>query len=159
MSADDRRIEVTAVINAAADLIFDYIARPTNHVTFDTSGFVVGCSDGSVITHVGAKFMMDMQNEIRGPHKVENHVICFEPGRAIGWAPAEPGKEPAGHTWTWRMTPIGPDQTLVTETYDWSAFRNTEMIDRLPVIGMRQMQESLARLAEATAKRGPHQLG
>jgi hypothetical protein len=92
---------------------------------------------------------MNMHNEIKGDHQVENHVICYEPGRAIGWAPAEPGSEPAGHTWTWQLTPKGKNQTLVTEIYDWSSFRNVDMLDYLPVIDLTQMQASLDRLAEA----------
>src|ERR1017187_3212815 len=66
----------------------------------------------------GTVFVMNMRNRIKGDHQVENHVVIYEPDRAIGWAPAEPGCEPAGHTWTWRLTPFADNRTLVTETYD-----------------------------------------
>jgi hypothetical protein len=75
---------------------------------------------------------------------------------SVGWRclataldAAEPSEEPAGHTWTWRLTPNGPEQTLVTEIYDWSAFRHTDMLDHLAVVNRGQMQESIKRLAEA----------
>ena len=154
MSSQSRRIEVDVVIDAPADLIFAYLARPDNHVELDTSGMVISSTECRAVTHVGDRFVMNMRNKIRGDHQVENHVICYEDGAAIGWAPAEPGKEPAGHTWTWRIKPISPTQTLVAEIYDWSAFRNTDMLDHLPVISRSQMQESLARLAKAIRNLG-----
>jgi len=92
---------------------------------------------------------MNMRNRIKGDHQVENHVVIYEPDRAIGWAPAEPGCEPAGHTWTWRLTPFADNRTLVTETYDGSGFKHKEMLDYLPVINQDQVQASLDRLAEA----------
>ncbi|WP_449560665.1 hypothetical protein [Mycolicibacterium mageritense] len=142
-----------ATVDATADRIFDYLARPANHATLDTSGMIIGAADDSTITQVGATFVMNMRNDMRGRHEVENHVIRYEYGRAIGWAPAEPGTDPAGHTWTWLMTPRGPRHTLVSEVYDWSEFRNADMVDRLPVISREQMKESLERLANAVRNR------
>jgi uncharacterized protein YndB with AHSA1/START domain len=145
-------IEVSRVIDAPAELVFTFLTRPDNHVALDTSGMIHSSADHRTLTEIGAVFVMNM----RGENQVENHVICFDPGRAIGWAPAEPGEEPAGHTWTWRMTPIGPEQTFVSETYDWSAFRHTDMLKYLPVTDRDQMEESMERLAEALRQRNEH---
>jgi uncharacterized protein YndB with AHSA1/START domain len=149
MCTPTRRIEVSRVVNAPAPKVFAFVTRPDNHLALDTSGMIRGSADHRTVTAAGNVFVMNMHNEIKGDHQVENHVICYEPGRAIGWAPAEPGRDPAGHTWTWRLTPKRQDQTLVTEIYDWSSFRNVEMLDHLPVIDRAQMQASLDRLAEA----------
>ncbi|MCX2934262.1 SRPBCC family protein [Mycobacterium sp. CVI_P3] len=153
MPTQIRRIEVSGVINAPAELVFAFLARPDNHVALDTTGMIRSSADHRTLTELGTVFVMNMHNRMKGDHQVENHVICYEPRRAIGWAPAEPGEEPAGHTWTWRMTPLGPERTLVTETYDWSAFRHTDMLDHLPVADRSQMQESLQRLAEELGHR------
>jgi uncharacterized protein YndB with AHSA1/START domain len=139
---------VSAVIDAPAELIFTFLSRPDNHVALDASG-MLRASTHHALTQVGAVFVMNMYNQTKGDHQVENHLVCYERGRAVDWAPAERGEEPAGHTWTWRLKPIGPEQTLVTEIYDWSAFRHTDMLDHLPVISRSPMQESLARLAKA----------
>jgi uncharacterized protein YndB with AHSA1/START domain len=149
MSTPRRRIEVSRVINAPAAKVFAFLSRPDNHLVLDTSGMIRGSADHHTVTAAGEVFVMNMHNEIKGDHQVENHVIRYEPGRAIGWAPAEPGSEPAGHTWTWQLIPKGQTQTRVTEIYDWSSFRNVEMLDHLPVIDRAQMQASLDRLAEA----------
>jgi hypothetical protein len=66
------------------------------------------------LTDAGQVFVMDMHNDMRGDHQVENHVVAFEQDRAIGWAPAEPGQEPAGHVFVWQLAPDGPGRTAVS---------------------------------------------
>jgi uncharacterized protein YndB with AHSA1/START domain len=144
-----RRIEVSRVVNAPAGKVFAFLTKPDNHCALDTSGMIRSSADHHRVTETGAVFVMNMHNQTKGDHQVANHVICYEPDRAIGWAPAEPGADPAGHTWTWHLTPKGPNQTLVTEIYDWSSFRNVDMLSHLPVIDHAQMHASLDRLAEA----------
>lgn len=134
MGRDTRVIEVSRVIDAPASSVFAFLARPDNHVALDTSGMIRGSADHATVTAVGQVFVMNMSNAFKGDHQVENHVVSFEPDRAIGWAPAEPGKEPAGHTWQWRLRPMGRNQTLVTQIHDWSAFTHVDMLDHLPVV-------------------------
>ena len=150
MAIQHSRIQVSRVVDAPADRVFAFLTTPDNHVVLDTSGMILSAADHRPFSELGAVFVMNM----RAGNRVENHVICYEPERAVGWAPAEPGQEPAGHTWIWRLTPIGPERTLVTETYDWSAFRHTDMLEHLPVIGRAQMEESVERLAEALCRSG-----
>jgi len=104
MPGTRRRIEVSRVANAPARKVFAFLTRPDNHRALDTSGMIRSSADHHRVTETGAVFVMNMHNEIKGDHQVENHVICYEPDRAIGWAPAEPGADPAGHTWIWRLT-------------------------------------------------------
>ena len=92
---------------------------------------------------------MNVHNDIRGDHQVENHVIVYERERAIGWAPTEPGQPPAGHTFVWELTADGDKRTLVSQTYDWSAFTHLDMLEYLPVVDEKQLRASLDKLADA----------
>ncbi|GAA5129338.1 SRPBCC family protein [Pseudonocardia adelaidensis] len=144
-----RSIEASRVVEAPAAQVFSFLSDPVNHVAFDTSGMVRGSTTGATIAGVDDVFVMNMHNAIKSNHQVENHIVVYEPDRAIGWAPAEPGHTPAGHTWTWRLAPAAPDRTVVSLTYDWSRFSHIEMLDHLPVINCAQLLASLDRLAEA----------
>ena len=55
-----------------------------------------------------------------------NLVLAFEPPRVISWKPGymspETGKpEFGGWIWRYDLTQLGPDETEVTLSYDWSA--------------------------------------
>ena len=149
MAEDVRRIQVSRVVTAPAGRVFAFLADPDNHLLLDTSGMVRGSADHATVTGVGAVFVMDMHNAIRGDHQVENHVVVFEPDRALGWAPAEPGHEPAGHTYVWRLRPDGEGRTVVSQTYDWSGFSHLDMLSHLPVLDREQLRRSLDLLARA----------
>jgi uncharacterized protein YndB with AHSA1/START domain len=150
MSDPPRRIRVSGVIDAPASQVFAFLADPTNHVRLDTSGMIQSASNATPIRATGDVFVMNMHNEFRGDHQVENHVVVYEPGRAIGWAPAEPGQPPAGHTYVWEL--VEQDgRTLVTQTYDWSEFTHVDMLEHLPVVDETQLRTSLDKLAEALA--------
>ena len=149
MSDEVRRIEVSRLVDAPAARIFAYLTNADNHPCFDTSGMVRASADHAVLRGEGSVFVMDMHNAVKGEYQVENHVVVHEPERAIGWAPAEPGHDPAGHTFVWRLTPVDDDRTLVTLTYDWSAFTHLDMLSYLPVVNRDQLQASLDRVARA----------
>lgn len=160
--SDDRRvrqgalsIEVSRVVDAPAAEIFGFLSDPANHVVLDTSGMVRGAAPGATITGVGDVFVMNICKDIKGDHQDENHVVVYEPDRAIGRAPAAPGKTPAGHTWTWRLEPCDGGRTVVSHVYDWSRFTHTDMLHHLPVIDRSQMQESVDRLADALTRGRP----
>jgi uncharacterized protein YndB with AHSA1/START domain len=144
-----RSIKVSRLVDAPPARVFAFLSNPGNHIAFDTSGMVRGAATSATIAGVGEVFVMNMHNPIKGDHQVENHVVVHEPGRAIGWAPAEPGHPPAGHTWTWRLAPATAGTTVVSQTYDWSRFSHVEMLDHLPVIDRAQLLASLDRLADA----------
>jgi hypothetical protein len=55
-----------------------------------------------------------------------NQVLAFEPPRVISWkpgyvSPATGKLEFGGWIWRYDLTQLGPDETKVTLTYDWSA--------------------------------------
>ncbi|MPZ82367.1 MAG: hypothetical protein GEV28_18990 [Actinophytocola sp.] len=148
MGSESRNITVTRLIEAPASRVFAYLADPANHQALDTSGMIRGAASPGPITHVGQVFVMNMNNAIKGDHQVANHVIAFEPNNIIGWAPAEPGHPPAGHTYTWHLKPTDDHHTTVAQTHDWSAFTHTDMLSHLPVVNHEQLQASLDKLAD-----------
>jgi uncharacterized protein YndB with AHSA1/START domain len=151
-NCDGRSIAVSRVVDAPVERVFAFLSDPANHVAFDTSGMVRGAASGARIGGVGEVFVMNMNNAFKGDHQVENHVVAYEPDRAIGWAPAEPGHPPAGHTWTWRLAPADAGRTVVSQIYDWSRFSHVEMLDHLPVIDRGQLLASVDRLAETLTR-------
>lgn len=152
--SDDRAIRVSRVIDAPAARIFAFLTSADNHPVLDTSGMILGSADHARLDRVGGVFVMNMHNGIKGDHRVANHVVVYEPDRAIGWAPAEPGREPAGHTYVWRLVPTADGRTEVSQTYDWSAFTHLEMLAHLPVVNRDQLLASVDLLAEAVTAAG-----
>jgi hypothetical protein len=154
MMADPQcMIRVSRVVDAPVSQVLNFLAHPANHVRLDTSGMVRSAADVSPIRSAGDVFVMNMRNDIKGYHQVENHVTVYEPDRAIGWSPAEPGEPPAGHTFVWELTADGERRTLVSQTYDWSAFTHLDMLDYLPVVDENQLRASLDKLADALSAR------
>ena len=81
-----------------------------------------------------------------------NKIQVLDPPRAIGW---RPGTEKDGHLefggWTWRydLAPVGPSQTEVTLTYDWSAVPQfIRAYLQFPPFGPEHLANSLRHLAE-----------
>jgi uncharacterized protein YndB with AHSA1/START domain len=148
MTDPQRRIRVSRIVDVPVSQVFAFLADPTNHVSLDTSGMMRSAATTSPITATGDVFVMNMHNDFMGDHQVENHVVAYEPDRAIGWAQAEPGHPPAGHTFVWELVPDG-QRTIVSQTYDWSGFTHVDMLEHLPVVDERQLRASLDKLADA----------
>jgi hypothetical protein len=145
-------LHASRVVGARARALFAVLARPARHVELDLTGMLRGAVDpDQVLTEVGQIFAMRMYNPLKGDHVVENHVVVCVPGRALGWAPAEPGAAPAGHTFVWTFDPLDDGHTRVTQTYDWSAFTHVDMLAHLPVVDADQLRASVDRLAALVA--------
>ncbi len=122
-------VSVSRAIEAPAEDLFSFLARPANHPLIDGSGMLREGS-GGVISGVGDVFTMTMHNDEMGDYEMANHVVEFEPGRRIGWEPVlKAASRPedqggigdrAEHRWSYELTPQGPGSTLVTEIYDCS---------------------------------------
>jgi hypothetical protein len=122
------RVSVSRRIEAPADRIFALLADPGRHTELDGTDMLRGVASGGPVTAVGDRFVMNMYFEhFGGPYTMDNHVVEFEPGRRIAWAPAagderagggqSPVGVPLGHRWIFELAPDG-DATVVTETYD-----------------------------------------
>ena len=103
-------VSVERVIDAPAQLLFDFVADPANHPRIDGSGTVQKARpDNPAGLSPGARFSMDMR--IVAPYVIKNEVVEFEEGRQIGW------RHFNGHIWRWIFEP-GADGTRVTEQWD-----------------------------------------
>jgi hypothetical protein len=81
-----------------------------------------------MISGAGDVFVMKMYFSELGNYEMNNHVVEYEQDRRIGWepeagrghpnaAPDSPESPRWGHRWSYRLTPDGPDATVVTEVY------------------------------------------
>ena len=102
----------TRIVPAPAADIFDLLACPARHPEFDGSGTVreVRGRRTPERLFLGATFGMQMR--WGAPYQILNEVVEFEEGRRIGW------RHFAGHIWRYRLEPLRPDSTRVTEEFD-----------------------------------------
>jgi uncharacterized protein YndB with AHSA1/START domain len=145
----DTRISVSDTVDAPVERVFALLADPDRHPDLDGSGTVRASHTHLAITEVGDVFVMEMEHPERGRYRVENHVVRYEPDRALAWAPAKPGAQPSGHIWSWELTATDDDHTLVTHTHDWSAVTHDPVLARVREVGEEQMRRSIGLLAEA----------
>jgi RNA polymerase sigma-70 factor, ECF subfamily len=132
MAEDSTRIIVSRRIEAPAERIFRILADPRRHTDLDGSEMLRGAGSDDVIRGVGDVFSMKMYLEDVGDYLMLNYVVEYEPNCRIGWEPApgdaaasEDGEYPigipAGHRWSFELTPDGSDATIVTEIFDCSS--------------------------------------
>jgi hypothetical protein len=129
--SNDGVVSVSRRIEAPAGEIFALLADPGRHTEIDGTDMLRGVASGGAISGVGDRFVMNMYFEhFGGDYTMDNHVVEYEPGRRIAWAPApgdsragdgaSPVGEPVGHRWIFDLAPDG-DATVVTESYDCTA--------------------------------------
>lgn len=123
----EENLSATVTVAVPADRVFAVLADPTTHSAIDGTGWVREPADRAPLTEVGQIFRMGMYhpNHPDGEYQMANRVEVLDAPRAIGWLP---GQEQAdgelqfgGWTWSYDLTPVGPSQTEVTLTFDWSA--------------------------------------
>lgn len=152
--ADDC-VSATTVINAPAEAIFAVLADPAQHAAIDGTGWVCETVDSKPLTAAGQIFRMSMYhpNHPDGNYQTANRVQVFDAPSTISW---ETGYDPGDGTlrfggWFWRydLTPVGPSDTSVTLSYDWSACSDSvrELIG-FPPFPREHLGRSLAHLAE-----------
>ena len=157
---DKEKVSATLTVAVPASRVFAVLADPTTHSAIDGTGWVQESVDQVPLTEVGQIFRMAMYhaNHPDGDYQTVNKVAVFDPPRAIGWLTG--GQKGDGQLefggWTWRydLAPLGPSETEVTLTYDWSAvpqFRR-EFI-QFPPFGPEHLTNSLGHLAELAATR------
>jgi len=98
------------VINAPASKIFEVLANPRAHASFDGSGTIEKSISGPVRLHQGAKFAMAMK--IKVPYRITNTVVTFEENKKITWCHL------MKWTWSYELHDLGNSTTQVTEIFD-----------------------------------------
>lgn len=158
MTAENLSATVTVAAPAAG--VFAVLADPAAHAAIDGTGWVREPTDRAPLTEVGQIFRMGMyhNNHPDGDYQMANKVEVLDPPRAIGWLPGQQGPDGqlqfGGWTWRYDLEPLGPSETAVTLTYDWSAVPQflREHI-QFPPFGPEHLSNSLNHLAElATTK-------
>jgi uncharacterized protein YndB with AHSA1/START domain len=149
---------VTATLTIALPVarVFAVLADPTTHAAIDGTGWVQESVDRAPLTEVGQIFRMDMHHAKHpdGDYQVVNRVEVFEAPRAIGWLTGQrkgDGElEFGGWLWRYDLTPLGPSETEITLTYDWSGVPPyiRERGIQFPPFGPEHLPNSLRHLAE-----------
>ncbi|MDD7941910.1 SRPBCC family protein [Actinomycetospora lutea] len=147
----DTRISVTDTLDAPVERVFALLADPDRHPDLDGSGTVHASHTHLAITEVGDVFVMEMDHPDRGRYRVENHVVRYEPDRALAWMPARVGATPSGHVWGWELEPDGDDRTVVTHYHDWAELTDPELLARIREVTPDEMRMTIGNLAEALA--------
>lgn len=139
-----RVVSFTREIAAAAPVIFELIAEPTQQVAWDGNDNLAQARPGERVRGVGDVFSMTTtKGNVR-----ENHVVEFTEGSCIAWMPAGPGQEPPGHLWRWELELIDASTTRVTHTYDWTRLPDDDKrIQRAKSTTADRLQASVDRLA------------
>lgn len=140
----ERVVSAGRTISAGAAEIFELIADPAHQPRWDGNDNLTEAPAGQRVHGVGEVFTMTTtKGNIR-----ENHVVEFEEGRLIAWRPAEPGQQPPGHLWRWQLDPVGPSETRVVHTYDWSLLpEQDKRATRARATTADRLQSSVDRLA------------
>ena len=97
-------------IDAPAAAIFDVLADPSLHASFDGSGTVQSMASGPERLALGSRFGMGMR--IKVPYRTDNEVVEFEQDRLIAWCHFYK------HRWRYELEPLDDTSTVVTETFD-----------------------------------------
>jgi len=148
-------VSATLTVAVPTARVFAVLADPTTHSAIDGTGWVQEAVDQTPLTEVGQIFRMDMYhpNHPTREYQMANKVQVLDPPRAIGWLPGtqQDDGQLAFGGWTWRydLAPLGPSETEVTLTYDWSAVPQSvrEHIP-FPPFGPEHLTNSLHHLAE-----------
>lgn len=100
------------IVAAPAADIFDLLASPARHAEFDGSGTVRGARGSRTPERLSLGATFGMQMRLGAPYAILNEVVEFEEERLIAW------RHFAGHIWRYRLEPLGPASTRVSEEFD-----------------------------------------
>ena len=158
-TVDQENVSATLTVAVPAARVFAVLADPATHSAIDGTGWVQEAADQTPLTEIGQVFRMDMYHPGHpdGNYRTANQVLVLDPPRAIGWRTGS--EDGDGHLsfggWFWRydLAPVGPSETDVTLTYDWSAVPpDIREYLQFPPFGPEHLTNSLVHLAELAAQ-------
>jgi hypothetical protein len=149
-------VAVSTTIKAPAEAIFAVLVDPAKHGAIDGTGWVCDPLDRQPLTASGQVFRMAMYHpgHPNGNYEMHNLVEVFDPPQAVSWKPGyDKGDGTLGFGgWLWRydLTSLGPSETEVTLSYDWSAVPEEvrQRQDHWPPFAPDHLDNSLLHLAE-----------
>ena len=156
----EETVSATTTISAPAETVFAVLADPSQHAAIDGTGRVRDSRDDQRLTGSGQIFRMAMYhpNHPDGGYEMASQVLAFEPPRAISWkpgyvSPATGKLEFGGWIWRYDLTQLGPRETKVTLSYDWSAVGPVpRQRIRFPPFAPDHLGNSLSHLAAIVAR-------
>lgn len=155
---DQENVSAALAIAEPAARVFAVLADPAAHAAIDGTGWVVAAVDRAPLTEEGQIFRVGMYHPGHpdGNYQMANKVVVLDPPRAIGWLPGTEQDdgllEFGGWTWRYDLAPVGPSETEVTLTYDWSAVpQYIREYLQFPPFGPEHLTNSLHHLAELAA--------
>lgn len=118
--APERVERRSIVVDASPSAVFELLADPAQHATFDGSGTVRrAASDEQGRLSLGSKFGMKMKYGI--PYRITNEVIEFDVNERIAW------RHIGRHVWRYTLEPAGEGdgkpRTKIVEEFDWRPSR------------------------------------
>jgi uncharacterized protein YndB with AHSA1/START domain len=119
-------VSASITIRAPAEAVFAVLADPAKHAAIDGTGWVLDSPDRQPLSASGQIFRMGMfhPDHPDGNYEMANRVEAFDPPQAISWAPGyDPGDGNLrfpGWIWRYDLASLGPSETEVTLSYDWS---------------------------------------
>jgi hypothetical protein len=118
-----RTVTRRAVVNAPATTLFALLADPHRHYELDGSGTIrdVPVVGPDRLTE-GARFSVGM-TQYGVPYTITSRVTAFDEDRLIEW------RHPVGHRWRWQLEPLGPGQTQVTESWDYTRAKGARLLE------------------------------
>ncbi|MEM7276237.1 MAG: SRPBCC family protein [Actinomycetota bacterium] len=151
MAADEgeKMVSVTREIPATPEVIFELLADPAKHRTFDGSDTVVeGHPDNPDRLSLGDRFGMKMRLGV--PYRISNEVVAFEEGRVIAW------RHLGHHVWRYELEPTDRGTTIVTESFNWGVARFPPMYEWVgyPARHTKNMARTLERLEAVVTGEG-----
>jgi uncharacterized protein YndB with AHSA1/START domain len=159
-TVDQENVRATLTVAEPVARVFAVLADPTRHASIDGTGWVQESVDLMPLTGLGQIFRMGMYHAGHpdGNYQTVNKVQVFQPPRAIGWLTGQDKGggdfEFGGWLWRYDLAPLGPSETAVTLTYDWSAVPQY-IRDRgihFPPFGPDHLINSLHHLADLVAE-------
>lgn len=143
-------ITASREIDAPAATVFELLADPAQHASWDGNDNVVELVRGGRVRATGEVFAMrTTKGNVR-----DNRVVAFEEGRLIAWRPGDDGGEPAGHEWRWEVEPLGEGRCRATHTYDWRELTDERRRARAESTTERNLSASLDKLAQRAEAAG-----
>jgi hypothetical protein len=140
---NDWQVSASCEVNATAAEVFDWLARPDNHVALDGSGNLRGpLRKGRRMGKTGDKFTMRMHWFL--PYAIRSTVSEFVEGELIAW------NHFAQHRWRWEVKDLEAGRCEVTETFDASRAPGREKYSKLgyPDSYASVLKKSVAKVAE-----------
>ncbi len=113
VDSGERKVSRSVVVQAPAQELFELVANPHRHHELDGSDTVRPDAKGPEQLAEGDTFTVRMK--MYGvPYMITSTATRIEPGKVVEW------KHPGGHKWRYEFEELGPSETRVTETFDYS---------------------------------------